>query len=67
LNLTWNDFLDKENSNGKLGVETMEKNLGRLSQAIREGDVVTVYALLESGNVDVNGVGGEVRLLSVLR
>jgi hypothetical protein len=67
LNLTRNDFLDKENSNGKLGVETMEKNLGRLSQAIREGDVVTVYALLESGNVDVNGVGGEVRLLSVLR
>jgi hypothetical protein len=42
--------------------EKME-NLRRLLEASRVGDVAAVRALLESGNVDVDGVDGLVRLL----
>jgi hypothetical protein len=43
------------------------KNLERLVKASREGDVAAVRALLESGNVDVDGADDVVRLLSALR
>jgi hypothetical protein len=43
-----------------------KKNIRRLLEASRVGDVAAVRALLESGNVDVNGAD-EVRLLSALR
>jgi hypothetical protein len=46
-----------------------KKNLKRLLKASEKGDVAAVRALLESGNVDVNGVddGDWVRLLSAPR
>jgi hypothetical protein len=49
-------------------METPEKteNTSNLLRASEEGDVAAVRALLESGNVDVNGVTW-VRLLSALR
>jgi hypothetical protein len=44
-------------------LDEKKKNLWRLLKASREGDVAAVRALLESGNVDVNGVDDFVRLL----
>jgi hypothetical protein len=43
-----------------------KKNLRRLSEASRVGDVTAARALLESGNMDVNWAD-EVRLFSALR
>jgi hypothetical protein len=50
-------------------VETLtekEENQERLLKASREGDAAAVRALLESGDVDANGVD-KVRLFSALR
>jgi hypothetical protein len=50
-------------------METLDEkteNQERLLKASEKGDVVVVRALLESGNVDVNGAN-EVRLLSARR
>jgi hypothetical protein len=50
-------------------LEEKKKNLKRLLWASEKGAVAAVRALLESGNVDVNGVHHDswVRLLSALR
>jgi hypothetical protein len=50
-------------------LEEKTENLRRLVTGSKEGDVAAVRALLESGNVDVNGVddGDWVRLFSALR
>jgi hypothetical protein len=50
-----------------LKLEKKKKNPECLLTASRWGDVAAVRALLESGNVDVNGVDDWVRLLSALR
>jgi hypothetical protein len=47
--------------------EEKTKNLLRLRKATIKGDAAAVRALLESGNVDVNGVEDWVRLCSALR
>jgi hypothetical protein len=45
-------------------LEEKRKNLEHLVEASRRGDAAAVRALLESGNVNANGVSACVRLLT---
>jgi hypothetical protein len=63
----WSQLIPELLGKNEMKVLEEKTNLRRLLEASEKGDVAAARELLESGNVDVNGVDDKVRLLSSLR